>query len=215
MIKPIEPGTRLDGFVLTGGESSRMGKDKAQMTIGGMKLFERAAIALGEICHQSVALVGRYGTYDSLCTELDIAAVQDLPASGRNLLRAPIIGLYTALTEAKTPWITVLACDLPFVTGDLMTKLSGFCSDEFDAVVPVQPDDRPQPLCAFYRRDSCLPAVERMLFAGDLKLQKLMSHVRTRFVNFDEISALSGSAHFFLNVNTIEDYESAQRIITS
>ena len=215
MIKPIDPGIRLDGFVLAGGASSRMGKDKAQMTIGGMKLFERAATALSEICHQSVSLVGRYGTYDPLCTELDIADLPDLRFGGRNLLRAPIIGLYTALTEAKTPWITVLACDLPFVTGDLMTKLSGFCSDEFDAVVPVQPDERPQPLCAFYRRESCLPAVERMLFAGDLKLQRLMSHLRTRFVNFEEISALPGSAHFFLNVNTIENYESAQKIITS
>ena len=215
MIKPIDPGIRLDGFVLVGGASSRMGKDKAQMTIGGVKLFERAATALGEICHQRVSLVRRYGTYDPLCTELDIAALSDLRVRGRNLPRAPIIGLYTALTKAKTPWITVLACDLPFVTGDLMTKLSSFCSDEFDAVVPVQPDTRPQPLCAFYQRESCLLAVERMLFAGDLKLQRLMSHVRTRFVNFEEISELPGSANFFLNVNTIEDYESAERIISS
>ena len=205
----------IDGFVLTGGASSRMGKDKAQMTIGGMKLFERAATALSEICHQSVSVVGRCETYDPLVTELDIAALSDLRVRGRNLPQAPIIGLYTALTKAKTPWITVLACDLPFITRDLMTKLSGFCSNEFDAVVPVQPDDRPQPLCAFYQREICLLAVERMLFAGDLKLQRLMSHVRTRFVNFEEISPLSGSAHFFLNVNTIEDYESAQRIISS
>lgn len=215
MIKPIDPGIRLDGFVLAGGESSRMGKDKAQMTIGGMKLFERAVTALSEICHQRVSLVGRYGKYDPLSTELDIAALSDLRVRGRNLPRAPIMGLYTALTKAKTPWITVLACDLPFVTGDLMTKLSGFCLDEFDAVVPVQPDTRPQPLCAFYRRESCLPAVERMLSAGDLKLQRLMSHVRTRFVDFEEISEFSGSAHFFLNVNTIEDYKSAKKIITS
>ena len=215
MIKSNDPGIRLDGFVLAGGASSRMGKDKAQMSIGGMKLFERAATALSEICHQSVSLVGPNGTYDPLRTELDFTALPDLRVRGKNLPRAPITGLYTALTEAQTQWITVLACDLPFVTGDLMTKLSGFCSDEFDAVVPVQPGDRPQPLCAFYRRESCLPAVERMLFAGDLKLQRLMSHVRTRFVNFEEISELSGSAHFFLNVNTIENYESAQRIITS
>ncbi len=215
MIKPMDQGGHFDGFVLTGGASSRMGKDKAHMTIGGMKLFERAATALSEICHQSVSLVGRYGTYGPLRTELDIAALPDLRIGGRYLPRAPIIGLYTALTKAKTPWITILACDLPFVTGDLMTKLSGFCSDEFDAVVPVQPDDRPQPLCAFYRRESCLLAVERMLFAGDLKLQRPMSHGRTRFVNFEEISALSDSAHFFLNINTIEDYESAKRIITS
>ena len=105
MIKPIDPGIRLDGFVLAGGESSRMGKDKAQMTIGGIKLFERAATALSEICHQSVSLVSPNGTSDVLCTELDIAALPDLCVRGRNLPRAPIIGLYTALIKAQTPWI--------------------------------------------------------------------------------------------------------------
>lgn len=93
-----------------------------------------------------------------------------------------------------------------------MALLAGFCSDEFYAVVPVQPDSFPQPLCALYRREKCLPVVEEMLRSGDLKLQRFLSRIATRYVERDEIADLEGSAHFFLNINEREDYESALRI---
>jgi molybdopterin-guanine dinucleotide biosynthesis protein A len=56
-----------------------------------------------------------------------------------------------------------------------MTKLAGFCSDEFHAIVPVQPDAKPQPLCGFYRRESCLSVVEVMIKNSGLKMQRLLS----------------------------------------
>ena len=195
----------FDGFVLVGGASSRMGRDKAQMSVGGAKLFERGANALSAICEQRVALIGRAGS------EFDCALplLCDIRTEGE--VRAPIIGLYTALTYAATPWIAILACDLPFVTPDLMGRLGRLCTNEFDAVVPVQPDTRPQPLCAFYRREKCFPVVETMIRQGDLKMQTLLSPIRTRFVQFDEISDLDGSADFFLNVNHSDDYKTAQK----
>jgi molybdopterin-guanine dinucleotide biosynthesis protein A/molybdopterin-guanine dinucleotide biosynthesis protein len=196
----------VSGFVLVGGKSSRMGQDKAQMILGGKKLFERAALTLGEICGGNISLVG------AIHTDLDIAVVQDVEVAGNDLPRAPIVGLYTALATATSEWIAVLACDLPFVTGDLMTKLVGFCSDEFDAIVPVQPDATSQPLCALYRCERCLPVAEEMLKTGDFKLQRFLSRVVTRYVGFNEVAERDGSANFFLNINTPEDYERALRL---
>ncbi len=95
-----------------------------------------------------------------------------------------------------------------------MKKLANSCSDDLDAVVPMQPDARPQPLCAFYRRRHCLPVVEEMLNAGDLKLQVLLSRVSTKLVEFDEIADLDGSTNFFLNINRPEDHEAALKITT-
>lgn len=212
MIQRRNQRFRFDGFVLVGGASSRMGQDKAQMIIGGKKLFEWAAVVLSEICSGTISLVG--GNSGGLIgsTKLDIAALPDLHSVGKDISRAPIVGLYTALAQATTPWIAILACDLPFVTGDLMTKLAGFCSDDRDAIVPVQQDARPQPLCAFYQREKCLPAASEMLKMGDLKLQRLLSQVSTRYVEFAEIAKLDGSSHFFLNANRPEDYESALKI---
>lgn len=123
-----------------------------------------------------------------------------------------IVGLYTALLRARTDWAAILACDLPFVTGDLMTRLADYCSDEYDAIVPVQSDTNPQPLCAFYMRERCLPVVEAMIRKDDLKMQRLLSRVSASFVEIDEIADLDGSANFFLNVNRPEDYETALKI---
>lgn len=202
----------FDGFVLVGGASSRMGRDKAQIILGDQKLFERAAAVLSEICSGSISLVGGQSGRLAASTDLVVAALPDLRIAGQNASRASILGLYTALVNAKTEWIAVLACDLPFVTADLLTKLVGYCSDEFDAVVPIQPDGRPQPLCAFYWRERCLPVVEECLKTGDLKVQRLLSQISTRYVEFDEIAELDGSSNFFLNINMPEDYETALAI---
>lgn len=195
-----------DGFVLIGGASSRMGSDKAQMSIAGQKLYERSAAALNGICRGSVTLVGEADFAHNF------AIIPDINLDPTTHPRASIYGLYTALVFAKTPWIAVLACDLPFVTGDLMARLAGFCSNEFDAFVPVQPDTKPQPLCSFYRRDVCLPVVEAMVGNKELRIQNLLSAISTRFVEFDEITDLDSSSDFFLNVNTPEEYKTALRI---
>jgi molybdopterin-guanine dinucleotide biosynthesis protein A len=64
--------------------------------------------------------------------------------------RGPLGGLQAALAYARTPWIFVLACDYPFVSGDLIRLLAGRVHDELGAVVPEQEDGRMQPLCGFY-----------------------------------------------------------------
>ncbi len=195
-----------EGFVLIGGASSRMGRDKAQMTIGGQKMYELAVAALRNVCLDNVTLVGNSSVN---CHELPVLADAGLDMIST---RAPIVGVYSAIANAKTQWIAILACDLPFVTGDLIAKLAGYCSNEFDAVVPLQPDGLPQPLCAFYRRERCLPVIRDMIGKAELKMQNLLGLINTRFIPFDEIAGLDGSANFFLNINKMEDYQTAQKI---
>lgn len=198
-----------EGFILVGGASSRMGRDKAGMVIGGRKLVERSVESLSNICSERITLVGKL-TSDLEC---DLPVLDDIRVDWlSHPQRAPIMGLLTALTFAKTPWIAILACDLPFVTAELMTRLASYCSGKLDAIVPVQPDERPQPLCAFYQRERCLPVVEAMLKRDKLKMQGLLLRLNTQFVQFDEIADLDGSADFFLNVNDPKDYEIAALI---
>jgi molybdopterin-guanine dinucleotide biosynthesis protein A len=85
--------------------------------------------------------------------------------------------------------------------------------DDFDAVVPIQPDGRPQPLCAFYRRKSCLLPAKQLIAEGEHKPRALLAKVRTRFVDFRELSDLPGAEDFFLNVNAPGDYDRAQDIM--
>ena len=72
-------------------------------------------------------------------------------------------GLHAALAYAQSEWLLAIACDYPFLTSELIIKLSSKISDDFDAVVPRQSDGRLQPLCAFYRVKLCLKFVEKTL----------------------------------------------------
>ncbi len=214
MISPIDNDNQLiEGFVLAGGASSRMGQDKAHMSVGGKRFYERAAAALSPICHGPVTVVGRTPANLAFETSLDVALLPDLlEFRGTKLPQASIVGLYTALASTKMPWIAILACDLPFVTGGLMIRLAGYRSEEIDAIVPLQPDANPQPLCAIYNREKCLPVVKDMVKKGELKMRKVVSTLHSRFVSFDKLADLSGSANFFFNVNNPEDHESALKI---
>ena len=211
----------IEGFILAGGASRRMGEPKYKLQIGGQTFVERAASALGATTTGQISVVGEI---DDQYLEVKLPDgkgrvlrnIQDNVTprehGQKNVARGAMIGLYTALTYSKTKWISILACDLPFVTGDLMKRLASFCSNEFDAVVPVQPDAKLQPLCAFYQREKCLSIVEQLIDEGDVKMQNLISRINTRFVKFDEIADLDGSASFFLNVNRPEDHETASEI---
>ena len=122
-------------------------------------------------------------------------------------------GIHAALSAAKTDWVIVIACDLPFVTQELFERLKSFADDSFDVIVPLQADGRPQPVCALYRRDTCLPQIERLVRAGEHAPRALLANVRTRYVQFTDLSDLPGAKNFFINLNTPEDFERAKSLV--
>lgn len=183
-----------------------MGQDKAQLRLGPETMVERLAAQLAPVT-SSVTLVGRPQTY-----------------AGHSLPSIPDVhekwgalgGIHAALLAARTGWIIVVACDLPFVTRDLFERLKSFVdespSEFIDSIVPLQSDGRPQPVCALYRRETCLPEIERLVSAGEHTPRALLANVRTRYVQFPELGDLPGAENFFLNLNTPEDFERAKRL---
>lgn len=192
----------VQGFILVGGASRRMGQDKAQLRLGPETMLERISAQLAPIT-SSVTLVGNPQAYvgHSLPTIPDV--YEKWGALG---------GIHAALSAAKTDWIIVIACDLPFVTRNLFEKLKSFADEPIDAIVPIQADGRPQPVCALYRRAACLPEIERLVSAGEHTPRALLANVRTRFVQSPELGDLPGAENFFLNMNTPEDFERVKRL---
>ena len=191
----------VQGFILVGGASRRMGKDKAQLRLGTETLLERVAGQLSAAT-SSVTLVGGPQAGNPLPSVPDV--FEKWGALG---------GIHGALSATKADWIIVIACDLPFVTRDLFEKLKSFADESVDAIVPIQPDGRAQPVCALYRRENCLPEIEKLMEAGEHTPRALLTHVRTRYVQFAELSDLPGAENFFLNLNTPDDFEQAKRLV--
>jgi molybdopterin-guanine dinucleotide biosynthesis protein A len=215
MTRPFQQD-KISGFVLVGGASARMGRTKASIDFGGSKLFERPVRALLSICNGDIALVGENSGQMASFSRLPLKPVSDtrMTAHGKNE-RASIIGVHSALANSECPWAAVLACDLPFVTTELMRVLATHISDDVDAVVPVQPDGRPQPLCAIYNVDRCLPVIGSMLGQGELRMSKVMSALSVKYIAFEEFESLPNSSVLFLNINRPEDLERAAAAYSS
>ena len=200
-----EPIHDIEGFVLAGGASSRMERDKGHLQWGATTFAERAAEALQTIATKPVVIVGGSGFDQSM------GKFRFLPdfKPDDETRRAAIFGLQTIFRNSNATWAAILACDLPFADHNLFARLATFRNADFEAVVPVQPDGRWQPLCALYRGAACLPQVEAMLTENTWSLKELLNRIRPRFVSWAEIGDLPNSESFFLNVNTPADYSLA------
>ena len=191
----------VEGFILVGGGSRRMGRDKAQLVLGGQTFVERIANELSLVA-VSVSLVGARNDFPSLKNIPDVH--EHWGALG---------GIHAALTAAETDWGIVVACDLPFVSSELFARLASFADDSFDAVVPIQRDGRPQPVCALYRR-TCLAEIDHLVAAGEHTPRALLASVRTRYVEFVELCDLRAAEDVFFNVNSPEDLKEADAILS-
>ena len=194
----------VEAFILVGGASSRMGTNKAQLRFGGETALERIAKELNRVT-PNISVVGSRsdGLFGEFRNVPDVH--QQWGALG---------GIHAALGACKAEWAMMVACDLPFISSELCLRLAQFAQNrtDIDAVVPVQSDGRPQPLCALYAREICLREAERCIATGEHTPRAVLANVRTRWVEFGELADLPGAEHFFLNVNTPADYERAKGI---
>ncbi|MGH9582163.1 MAG: molybdenum cofactor guanylyltransferase [Bryobacteraceae bacterium] len=154
-------------FVLAGGRSSRMGRDKALLGRGSRSLIEEVAATVA-IVAGNVTLVGAPERYRALGFD----CLPDLrPGCG------PLGGVETALAAGRGEFNLIAACDMPGIRTSWAHALLRAAS-ETGALCAAARDTagRIHPLCAVYRT-GCLPAVRAMLDAGRFKLLSLLEEV--------------------------------------
>jgi molybdopterin-guanine dinucleotide biosynthesis protein A len=201
-MQPVDFADKFEGFVLAGGKSSRMGKDKAFLKIGEEKFFERAARVLSSVCRGRVRIVlnpdQRAEDFSPLETVSDVFAGRGAPGA-----------IHAALRNSKSEWTIALACDLPLVAPQKIASLAETALNsppETAAVVPRQPDGRLQPLCAVYRTRACLAPLEKLLRSNDsFSVRDFLAAVSV-FSPENETTPPAKETAFF-NVNTFEDYK--------
>ena len=186
----------IEGFILAGGSSSRMGRDKAQLRIAEQTFSERIAAELLEFTDK-VTMIGGATVPANLSSAKDV--FNGIGALG---------GLHGALSACQADWALVVACDLPFVTSELFEKLAANRAQS-EAVVPVQEDGRPQPLCAMYKKSPCLVVATSLIEGGKRRPLDLLDRVKTKWIPFAELKPLNHAVKFFVNINTPEDYDEA------
>lgn len=191
----------LSAAILAGGQSRRMGRDKASLQLGGQALIERVLAAVRPLGCPSF-VVARQATDHA---HLGLPVYPDLyPGTG------PLGGLYTALRHSSTPALLLLACDLPFLTPEFLRFLVESLG-QHQAAVPQNPEGL-HPLCAAYAA-SCLPAVERLLSQGERRMYTLCHQLDLRVLSPEKWQPFDPHGLLFSNLNTPEEYERAQALL--
>lgn len=192
-----KPDLPLTAFVLAGGKSTRMGRDKAMLEVGGKRLLDRVLETVRQVAPR-VRIVG-----DPLKLSSFAPVVPDRYAE-----RGPLGGIHAALMSSRTELNLMMAVDLPFVPAGfleyLVTRAGGGAS-----VTLARTALGFQPLCAVYRRDFAEKATAA-LDEGRNRIDLLFSQVTTSIIEPEELQREGFPEQIFMNVNTPAEYEEAR-----
>ena len=196
---PLMP--RVSGVILAGGKSRRMGgSPKALLPFGGRPLIEHIAETLRSVLPDCLVVTNTPELYGFL----------GLPMVGDVFLEGGSLGgIYSGLRAAPGDAALCVACDMPFLSAPLVAHLAGRAA-EADVVIPDADGDL-QPLHAVYGK-TCLPAMERRLRAGELKVVGFFDDVRVLRVPTEAVERFADPALAFMNLNTPEDLARARAL---
>ena len=192
-----DPSPDLTAFILAGGKSTRMGANKAFVTLDGRTLLARA-LDLARSVTPDVRIVG-----DPAKFAVFAPVVEDVFRGC-----GPLGGIHAALRASQTELNLILAVDLPFVLPALLEYLIKRARDSAATVTVAQAGGNWQPLCAVYRR-AFADAAEQSLRAGHYKIDKLFAALRTQAIAEEELNAAGFPPTMFLNLNTREELADA------
>lgn len=181
---------------MCGGASTRMGRDKALIEIGGKPLVRLVAERVAECADPVLLASGAARRFESLPYEEITDAA---PGAG------PMSGLVSALSATPHDLVVAAAVDMPFVSADVFRLLLDLRADE-DVVVPVTREGR-QPLHALYHRSALAPLTDA-LEGGRYGLRDALGGLEVREVGHEEWGAVDPQGRFALNLNTQEDLRS-------
>ncbi|HET8827379.1 MAG TPA: molybdenum cofactor guanylyltransferase [Terriglobales bacterium] len=189
---------RVTAFVLAGGKSTRMGKDKAFLEFQGRTLL-RNALELGRAITDQVRIVGDPAKFADFGT-----VVEDIYPG-----RGPLGGIHAALKSSATALNLMIGVDLPLLEIRFLEYLTASAVQSGAVVTVPRVGVHYEPLCAVYRTEFVVGA-ERALVAGRNKIDALFTGLPTRTVDDQELARHGFAPAMFRNVNTPEDWKLAQ-----
>ena len=194
--------TMLTVVIQAGGQSSRMGEDKALKHFLGRPLIQRVVDRMKPIADEIIITTNQPDGYKFL----NLPLVSDLKPG-----RGALGGLYTALASAASPLVAVVACDMPFASRGLFEGARRIMLEEGMDVVIAKTNEGYEPLHALYRRETCLPAIESAISANQWKVISWFPQVKVRILTLDEVRILNPSGLCFWNLNTPEEFTEAEQ----
>ena len=180
----------MNFYILTGGRSRRLGRDKAFLRLDGQTLTEKV-LSLIPKKHSVKVVANAAQAFEFVECPVITDIHKDL---------GPIGGIHAGLTDTTSDFGFFIACDLPFIPHALILRILQDHADE--DVFGIRGKDGNVPLCTIYSK-RCLAVIESQILNKDYSLRRLSELLHSAFIEaIDEFD--------LLNVNTERDWQTAQ-----
>jgi molybdopterin-guanine dinucleotide biosynthesis protein A len=195
------------GYVLAGGGSTRFGRDKALVEIGGTPMLLRMRSLLRDVT-QEVNVIAAPHKY----VALGISGIGD-----RWEGQGPLAGIITAMqttleTGSGAEWNLIVGCDMPFLTQEWLTYLAERAQASSAEVVAPRSAQGLEPLCACWRTRAAAE-LQRTFEGGTRKITEAMKRLHMEVVDEADWKRFDTVGRLFWNMNTAADYDEARRIL--
>ena len=206
------PPLKLSAIVLAGGQSSRMGQDKALVEVGQVPMLLQVC-QITQQCADTVYVVTPWTErYQTLLGSLlddrthHTQLIQEHPLPNEMILHGPLVGFAQGLAHVQTEWVLLLACDLPRLEVSVLKAWAAElpkADNQTVALLPQHPQGWWEALCGFYRR-RCLPDLEDFIRQGGRSFQ--------RWLSYQSVQELPlANRDMLFNCNTPEDVKRLNR----
>jgi molybdopterin-guanine dinucleotide biosynthesis protein A len=195
------------GYVQAGGGSTRFGKDKALVELGGKSMLARTTELVASACSEAM-IVAAEGKYTGAPAPL---LADRWPGQG------PLGGILTALQSSalrgsESTWNLMVSCDMPFLTREWLEFLCQRAERGAKQVVVAESANGLEPLCACWKTAS-MPGVQAAFDSGVRKVTEAMKRLPMEVLDVSVWKRFDTEGRLFWNMNTLADYEEAKHIL--
>ncbi|WP_406661137.1 molybdenum cofactor guanylyltransferase [Methanolobus sp. ZRKC3] len=195
---------KRSSLLLAGGLGTRLnGKEKALLPFKEGALIENTLRVLDEVSDEVVISLRDESQVQYFSSYLQ--GRKTVTDSIRNI--GPLAGMLEGFRKAEGEYILVVACDMPFLDSDILNELFEMVQGH-DAVVPVSPGGKKEPLHAVYRRDPMISLIDESIGEGDrFVLSPVLKLSDVIYMDKTELKEIGGQLRTFANINSPEDME--------
>ena len=187
----MKDSVNINGIVLAGGKSSRMGSPKGLLDLNGRPFISHITAAMQPLVHE-LFIVSDDATYD----HFEGIRVPDIYTNA-----GPVGGIYAGLMRSPSFYNLILSCDVPLINSTVLNILINNIEEGYD-VIQLESEGQTLPLVAIYTQD-CVAHFKNLLAAGERRLRTAVTGLRVKTIPLD-----ASLTSFVQNINTQTEYNS-------
>jgi molybdopterin-guanine dinucleotide biosynthesis protein A len=195
----LEPKNPISGIILSGGQSIRMGQNKAFIKIDGVPIINRICDLFKKLFQETIIVTNQKEIFKDFDTKIYSDLIPNKGALG---------GLYTGIFFSTFYYSFCVACDMPFIKKSLVQYMINNIEDE-DAIIPRTKDGL-QPLHAIYSK-KCLNPIKTTIEKGKFKITDFYELAKIKTLEENAFISLDPFRESFINVNTPKELSYFER----